>query len=101
MFAKYMPVTKKSHASYPYYLEAGPYKFQVVHIFIKVYNSNLMHRSQTLFNLITALHVSAVTITHLQEHTTTVITASGNHYTVIDRVKFTDKEHRHTRLKLQ
>jgi len=28
-----MPVTKKSHASYPHYLEAGPYKFQVVHSF--------------------------------------------------------------------
>jgi len=24
-----MPVTKKSHASYPHYLEAGPYKLQV------------------------------------------------------------------------
>ena len=30
---KYMPVTKKSHASYPHYLEVGPYKFQVVHSF--------------------------------------------------------------------
>ena len=29
-----------------------------------------------------------------------VTTASGNHYTVIDRVKFTDKEYRQTRLKL-
>ena len=28
---KYMPVTKDSHASYPYNLEVGPYKFQVVH----------------------------------------------------------------------
>jgi hypothetical protein len=28
---KYMPVTKQSHASYPHYLEVGPYKFQVVH----------------------------------------------------------------------
>ena len=25
-----MPVTKKSHASYPHYLEVGPYKFQPV-----------------------------------------------------------------------
>ena len=32
----------------------------------------------------TALHVSVVTITHLQEHKTTVTTASGNRYTVID-----------------
>ena len=39
MFAKYMSVTKKSHASYPYYLEVGPYKFQVVNSFIIVYNS--------------------------------------------------------------
>jgi hypothetical protein len=30
---KYMPVTKKSHASYPHYLEVRPYKFQVVHNF--------------------------------------------------------------------
>jgi len=30
---KYMPGTKKSHASYPHYLEVGPYKFQVVHSF--------------------------------------------------------------------
>jgi hypothetical protein len=50
-----------------------------------------MHNSQSLFNLTTALHVSGVTITHLQEHQTTVTTASGNRYTVIDRVKFTDK----------
>jgi hypothetical protein len=30
----------------------------------------------------TALHVSGVTLTHLQEHKTTVTTASGKHYTV-------------------
>jgi len=28
-----MPVTKKSHASYPHYLEVAPHKFQVVHSF--------------------------------------------------------------------
>jgi hypothetical protein len=28
-----MPVTKKSHASYPHYLEVGPYKLQVAHSF--------------------------------------------------------------------
>ena len=54
-----------------------------------------------LFNLITALHVSSVTTTHPQEHKATASAASGNHYTVIDRVKFTDKEYRWTRLKLQ
>jgi len=53
-----------------------------------------MHKSQSLFYLTIALHVSGVTITHLQEHKTTVTTASGNRYTVIDRVKFTDKEYR-------
>ena len=50
---------------------------------ILVYNSNKMHKSQSLFNLIIALHVSGVTITHLQEHKTTVTTESGNHYTVL------------------
>jgi hypothetical protein len=33
---------------------------------------------QSLFYLTTALHVSGVTITHLQEHKTTVTTASRN-----------------------
>jgi hypothetical protein len=42
-----------------------------------------MHKSQSLFYLTTALHVSGVTITYLQEHKTTVIAASGNRYTVL------------------
>ena len=42
-----------------------------------------MHMSQSLLNLTTVLHVSAVTITHLQEHKTAVTTASGNRYTVL------------------
>ena len=42
-----------------------------------------MHKSQNLFNLIIALHVSGVTITHLQEHKTTASTASGNRYTLL------------------
>jgi hypothetical protein len=45
-------------------------------------NPNYIHKSQSLFNLTTALHVSGVAITHLQEHKTTVTTASGNRYTV-------------------
>ena len=53
-----------------------------------------MHKSLSLFNLTTALHVSGVTITHLQDHKITVTTAYGNRYTVIDRVKFTGKEYR-------
>jgi hypothetical protein len=48
---------------------------------------------QSLFYFTTALHVSGVNITHLQQHKTTVTTASGNCYTVIDRVKFTDNEY--------
>jgi hypothetical protein len=42
-----------------------------------------MHKSEILFYMIPALHVSGVTITHLQEHKTTVTTASGNRYTVL------------------
>jgi hypothetical protein len=42
-----------------------------------------MHKSQSLFYLTAALRVSGVTITHLQEHKTTVTTASGNRYTVL------------------
>jgi hypothetical protein len=37
----------------------------------------------SLFDLTTALHVLGVTITHLQEHKTTVTTASGNRYNVL------------------
>ena len=42
-----------------------------------------MHMSQRLFYLTTALHVSGVTITHLQEHKTTETTASGKNYTLL------------------
>jgi hypothetical protein len=38
-----------------------------------------MHMLQSLFYLTTALHVSGVTITQLQEHKTCVTTASGVH----------------------
>ena len=38
---------------------------------------------QSLFYLTIALHVSGIIITHLQEHETTVTTASGNPYTVL------------------
>ena len=55
-------------------------------------NPNKTHMLQSLFYLTTALHVSGITITHLQEHKTTVITASGNRYTVTHRV-FTVEEY--------
>jgi hypothetical protein len=38
---------------------------------------------QSLFHLTTSLHVSGVTITHLQENKTTVTTAAGNRYPVL------------------
>ena len=41
-----------------------------------------MHVLPSLFYLPTALHVSVMTITHLQEHKTTLTTASGNRYTI-------------------
>jgi len=47
-----------------------------------------MHMLQSLFYLMIALHVSIIIITHLQEQKTTATTASGNRYTVINRVKF-------------
>jgi len=43
-----------------------------------------MHKPHSLFYLTIALHVSGGTTTHLQEHKTTVATASGNRYTVIE-----------------
>jgi len=46
-------------------------------------NSNKMHMLQSLFYLTTALHISDI-ITHLQEHQTTVTTASDNRYTVFE-----------------
>jgi hypothetical protein len=39
--------------------------------------------SQSLFYLTTALHVSGVIVTHLQEHKTTVTISSANRYTVL------------------
>jgi hypothetical protein len=42
-----------------------------------------MYKSQRLFYLTTALHVSGVTIIHFQEHKTTVTIASDNRYTVM------------------
>jgi len=57
----------------------GPF---IIIIFYYI-NPNKIHMSQSLFYLTTALHVSGITITHLQEHKTTVTTASGNRYIVL------------------
>jgi hypothetical protein len=46
-----------------------------------------MHVLQSLFYLTIAPHFSGIIIADLQEHKTTVTTASGNRYTVIDSVK--------------
>ena len=62
------------------------YKFNIhgsVHRNILVNNSNKMHKSQSLFYLTTALHVSGVTVTHPLEHKITVTTAFDNRYTVL------------------
>jgi hypothetical protein len=46
-------------------------------------NANKMHMLHSLFYLTTALHVSGVTITRLQEDKRAVTIASGNRYTVL------------------
>jgi hypothetical protein len=51
-----------------------------------------MHILHSLFYLTSAQNISGVTATHLQEHKTTLTTASGKRYTVLNRVKFTVKE---------
>jgi len=38
---------------------------------------------QSLFYLTISLHVSGIIVTHLQEHKTTVTTASGKRYTAL------------------
>jgi hypothetical protein len=45
---------------------------------------------QSSFYLTIALHVSGITITHLQEHKTTVTTASGNGYTALLSAAFVE-----------
>jgi hypothetical protein len=50
---------------------------------ILMYISNKMYMLQSLFYLTTALHVSGVIITHLQEHKTNVTTASSNRYRIV------------------
>ena len=46
---------------------------------------------QSLFYLTIALYVLGIIITHLQEHKTTVTTASGNRYTVLLSVAIVEK----------
>jgi len=48
---------------------------------------------QSLFYLMIALHVSGIIITHLQEHKTTVTTASGKRYTVLLSVAIVGEFH--------
>jgi hypothetical protein len=50
-----------------------------------------MHKSQNLFYLTTALRVLGITITHLQEHKTTVTPASGNRYTLLFSAAIVEK----------
>ena len=53
---------------------------QIVFYYI---NPSKMHMLQSLFYLTSALHVSGIIITHLQEHKSTVTAASGNRYSVL------------------
>jgi hypothetical protein len=55
----------------------------VHHNNIIVYESQLDAQVTEFIYLIPVLHVSEVTITQLQEHKTTVTTASGNRYTAL------------------
>ena len=52
-------------------------------IIFQYISPNKTHTLQSLFYPKIALHVSGIIITHLQEHKTTVTTASGNRCTVI------------------
>jgi hypothetical protein len=52
-------------------------------VIILVYKSQQDAHVTELIFLTTVLRVSGVTITHLEEHKTTVTTASGNRYTVL------------------
>jgi len=54
----------------------------VLHIYIYIY-IYIYDISNLRVNMTTALRVSGVTFTHLQEHKTTVTTASGNRYTFL------------------
>jgi len=46
-----------------------------------------MYTLRSSFYLKIAVRISGSIFTHLQEHKATVTTASGNSYTVLDRVK--------------
>ena len=55
------------------------YTAKVFHVHIET----LISTARLILLLTIALHVSGIIITHLQEHKTTVTTASGNRYTVL------------------
>jgi hypothetical protein len=55
----------------------------ICHLLVLVGAHPVFHISRIRVNLTAALHISGVTITHLQEHKTTVTTASGNRYTIL------------------
>jgi len=57
-----------------------------------------MHKSQSLFYLTTALYVSDVTISHRQEHKTTVTTESGNRYNWFECVVGGVRHPQHTQI---
>jgi len=70
---KYMAVTKKSHASYPLYLEVGPYKFQVVQSFTYLgsdVNCNNDIRAEIQKRILAANRCFYGLRTHLRSHLT-------------------------------
>jgi hypothetical protein len=50
-----------------------------------------MHILRSLFYLTIALHVSGIIVAHLQEHKTTVTTASANRYAVLLSVNIVEE----------
>jgi hypothetical protein len=67
-------VTKKAFLTF-----MGPY----IVIIFQYISPNKKHMLESIFYLTTVPHVSGVTITHLKQHNTTVVTTSDNHYTVL------------------
>ena len=65
------------------YIHTHTHTYIHTYTYTHTHTHNKMHMLQSLFYLATALHVSGITSTHLEEHKTTVTTVSGNRYTVL------------------
>jgi hypothetical protein len=79
------------------FTRAGKFTKRNINLFMSYCNIEVPTRCtcyRVYFYLMIALHVSGIIITNLQEHKATVTTASGNYYTVIDRVLLLKSTHR-------